>query len=414
MTQKLQPARVFPPGRVIGEELEARNWTQRDLAEIMGRPSQTINEIIKGTKQITPETALELSAAFGTSAEFWTNLETSYRLFVARKQNQDEPIARKSKIYDMAPIAEMMKLGWLTKTKSVDELEQQICTFFDVSQVDEQPKLALNFRYSQHREPNVNAQLAWAKRVENLARQQKVGIYDRQKLVRAIPKLVKLSVEPVNVVRVPEVLMGLGVRFVIVPHLSKTFLDVAALHLDDDMSRPVIALTLRYNRIDNFWFTLMHEIAHIVLEHEGLILDNLDDGDVDEKEREANEMARDWLLAPSDYDRFIEETGSSFSDANIKNFAMKVMIHPGIIVGRLRKEEKVLYTKFGTHLVQIKNNLQDWIDVAAHVPLLRKEKSNFEKFEEVGLVGCCDVEEDLSVNYKSVLAESLESKYDHR
>jgi HTH-type transcriptional regulator/antitoxin HigA len=218
----------------------------------------------------------------------------------------------------------------------------------------------------------------------------------------------------VNVVRVPEFLMGLGVRFVIVPHLSKTFLDGAALHLDDDMSRPVIALTLRYNRIDNFWFTLMHEIAHIVLEHEGLILDNLDDGDVDEKEREANEMARDWLLAPSDYDRFIEETGSSFSDAKIKNFAMKVMIHPGIIVGRLRKEEKVLYTKFGTHLVQIKNNLQDWIDVAAHVPLFRKEKSNFEKFEDVGLVGCCDVEEDLSVTYKSVLAESLESKYDHR
>jgi HTH-type transcriptional regulator / antitoxin HigA len=414
MTQKLQPARVFPPGRVISEELEERNWTQRDLAEIIGRPSQTINEIIKGTKQITPETALDLSAAFGTSPEFWTNLETNYQLFLARKKNQDKPIARKSKIYDMAPISEMMKLGWLTKTKSVDELEQQICAFFDVSAIDEQPKLALNLRCSQHLEPKVNAQLAWAKRVENLARQQNVRTYDRQKLVQSIPQLVAMSVKSSNVSLVPEFLMGLGVRFVIVPHLSKTYLDGAALHLDDDMTQPVIALTLRYNRIDNFWFTLMHEIAHITLEHEGFILDNLDDGDVDEREREANETALNWLVAPSDYDRFIQETELSFSDAEIKNFAMKRMIHPGILVGRLRKEEKIPYTKFGTHLVKIKNNLQDWIDVAAYVPLPKKEKSNFEKFEEVGLVGCCDVEEDLSVTYKSVLAESLESKYDHR
>lgn len=115
MTQTLQPARVFPPGRVISEELEERDWTQKDLAEIMGRPAQTINEIVKGTKQITPETAIELSEAFGTSAEFWTNLETNYQLFLARQTKPDKPIARKSKIYEVAPIAEMIKLGWLQK-----------------------------------------------------------------------------------------------------------------------------------------------------------------------------------------------------------------------------------------------------------------------------------------------------------
>ena len=74
MNQQLKPARVFPPGRVLSEELEARGWTQKDLADIMGRPAQTINEIVRGSKQITPETAIELSEAFGTSAEFWTNL----------------------------------------------------------------------------------------------------------------------------------------------------------------------------------------------------------------------------------------------------------------------------------------------------------------------------------------------------
>jgi addiction module HigA family antidote len=79
------PARVTPPGVILKRELEARGWTQNDLAEIMGRPSQAISEIIRGTKQVTPETALELAQAMGTSPEFWTNLEINYRLHLARK-----------------------------------------------------------------------------------------------------------------------------------------------------------------------------------------------------------------------------------------------------------------------------------------------------------------------------------------
>jgi len=86
MIKQLTPARVTPPGSILSEEIEARGWTQKYLAEIMGRPPQAINEIIKGKKQITPETAIELSAAFGTSAQFWTNLEANYRLHLAQKE----------------------------------------------------------------------------------------------------------------------------------------------------------------------------------------------------------------------------------------------------------------------------------------------------------------------------------------
>ncbi|WP_258003809.1 HigA family addiction module antitoxin [Fischerella thermalis] len=86
MSQKLTPARVPTPGKILSRELEVRGWTQKDLAEIMGRPVQTINEIIRGTKQITPETAIELSQALGTSPEFWTNLEAKYRLHLAGKE----------------------------------------------------------------------------------------------------------------------------------------------------------------------------------------------------------------------------------------------------------------------------------------------------------------------------------------
>jgi addiction module HigA family antidote len=78
MSQKLTPARVTAPGKILSRELEARGWTQKDLAEIIGSPVQSINEIIRGTGQITPEIAIALSQALGTSDKFWTNLETKY------------------------------------------------------------------------------------------------------------------------------------------------------------------------------------------------------------------------------------------------------------------------------------------------------------------------------------------------
>ncbi len=73
-------AQVFPPGDFIREELDARGWTQRDLAEIIDRPLQAVNAIVNGKKEITPATAVALAAAFDTSPEFWLNLESAYQL----------------------------------------------------------------------------------------------------------------------------------------------------------------------------------------------------------------------------------------------------------------------------------------------------------------------------------------------
>ncbi len=86
MSNTLTPARVISPGRILQRELDARGWKQKDLSEIIKRSPQAINEIIRGTKQITPETAREISAALGTTAEFWTNLEAKYRLHLAKKK----------------------------------------------------------------------------------------------------------------------------------------------------------------------------------------------------------------------------------------------------------------------------------------------------------------------------------------
>ena len=91
---KPAPAEVFPPGDFIREELVARGWSQGDLANVLGRPLQTVNQVINGRKRITPETAVELAEAFGTSPDLWLNLETSYRLSLVK--NVSPAIARRA------------------------------------------------------------------------------------------------------------------------------------------------------------------------------------------------------------------------------------------------------------------------------------------------------------------------------
>lgn len=359
MSQKLAPARVPTPGKILSRELEARGWTQKDLAEIMGRPVQTINEIIRGSKQITPETAIELSQALGTSPEFWTNLEAKYRLHLAGKEKKEQDITRKSRLYTIAPISELIKNGWIQATDSIDDLEQQVCNFFGISSLNETPLLDVNFRCSQHREPEETSRMAWVKRVENLAKQQTVASFDRTKLEAAIPEIVACAEQVESIVQIPKLLADLGVHFVIVPHLSKTYLDGAAFYLNGN---PVVALTLRYDRIDAFWFTLMHELGHIVLGHQGAYLDNFDALEENDEETKANQKAADWLINPQTLNEFIIRSKKVFSRKAIEEFAQNQRRHPGIILGRLHYDKLVPHQNLRPLLVRVRPLLENWID----------------------------------------------------
>ena len=97
MKIKLTPAEVFPPGDYLKEEMEARGWSQADLAEIMGRPIQVINKILHAKKAITPETAKELGAAFDVSPKLFLNLENAYRLSLVKAETK--MTAKRAAIY---------------------------------------------------------------------------------------------------------------------------------------------------------------------------------------------------------------------------------------------------------------------------------------------------------------------------
>jgi len=362
MSRDLRPARVAPPGRIIRRELDARGWTQKDLAEIMERPAQAVSQIVRGHKQITPETALQLAAAFGTSPELWINLEANYRLYQARKEDDNAEIARKSRLYSLAPVPELINRVWIMDTDSVEELEREICAFLKIDSPDQQPRLAASFRHTQAQEPEFKAQVAWVRRVEQLASAQNVGEFDRVQVRAALPDLLACAAEVEDVAQVPALLQSLGIHFIVVPHLTHTYLDGAAFIFE---GHPVTALTLRYDRIDSFWFTLLHELAHIVAGHEGLYLDNLDERNGSDVEDEANQLAQDWLVEPKAFAEFVAVTRPRFSRAKIIAFAQSQKRHPGIVLGRLHYEDDLVhYKNLRTLLVKVKPWLTAWIDTS--------------------------------------------------
>jgi HTH-type transcriptional regulator/antitoxin HigA len=326
----------------------------------MGRPNQAISQIIRGKKQITPSTALQMAAVFGTSAKFWINLETNYQLYQEQENFDHSEISHRSKLYGIAPVADLMKRHWIEPCSSLEDLEQQICGFLEIESLDEQPSIMASFRHGTFRDPEVMSQVAWVQRVRQLAREQTVAEFDLEKASESLSDLLALCIRKEGVSQVPIVLRDMGIHFVIVPHLPGTYLDGAAVR---DNGRQIVAMTVRHNRIDNFWFTLLHEIAHIIAEHPSrLYLDNHDELPADDVEREANQKARNWLIDPDLLEDFVHTTKPYFSRQKLLFFAEQIKRHPGIVLGRLHHDGEVPHKNLRSWLVKIRPFFESWID----------------------------------------------------
>jgi len=347
---------------IIRREIDARGWTQEDLARIMDRPVQVISEIVSGKKQITPETALGLAAAFGTSAEMWLQMEAKYRLRLAQEKAELTDVGRRSRIYSILPVKELVRRGWIEECREVDELEKQVTQFLGVDSLDELPPLKVAARRTVTKEPDPRAVLAWIRRVEVLAASQKVGTFEPRRLGEVADQLVDLSSQDDGPVHVGSVLREAGIGFVLVQHLPKTFFDGAVIWVGGN---PVVALTLRHDRLDSFWFTLMHEVAHLILGHEGGRLDDLEGGPGgDPEEIEADELASGWLVPGESLTGFVERVRPYFSRHAIWSFAHSIGRHPAVVLGRLQHDGYVPQAHLRSSIPRVRFTLEPFIDVA--------------------------------------------------
>ncbi len=346
------------PGLFIESLCGNRGLSQHDVASRMGRPVQAINQIIAGTKAITPQTARELAAVFPeTTAEDWLRRESQYRL----SQDQSgiaeaELIKRRIKIHDIAPIREMIQRKWMRATKDVGVLDAGVCQFYGVKSLQDIKPPAYCARSSAELTP-VHA--AWVRRATVLAEGLKQKKFSQKQLLSALPSIKSALSDPDRAPESLQLLASAGVRVVLIEHLPKTRIDGAAFWLGRGKLKPVIAISLRFGRIDYFAFTLLHEIAHILHEHQPSVDTELTAAhqELPEEEKVANRWASDNLLPIDQLGRFLVSTSNAPSKVAIMRFARELGIHPGIAVGQLQHRGIVAYSSHRDLLIDVRDQL---------------------------------------------------------
>lgn len=364
---------VPPPGDLIREELKKRGWSQLDLAQVLNQQASRVNQIILGKQTISPETAITLSRVFGISAHEWIAREFAYRRYLAFQEidrlqgevrDTGSPVEKRKRLYELAPVKEMQRRGWIQVDSDTDAIEQHVLKFFGIQSVDDQPSVHGSMRRTSASIPVTPAQRAWAFRVRQLAGaipSGSVGAFSESAIDTCKEHLRKLAAYSAEVRKVPALLLAHGIRFVIVEGLSGAKVDGFATWLDE--SSPVIGLSLRYDRLDSFWFTLGHELSHI--KHRDMApIDSDIGGDGDPSlevkspiERRADAEASDMLIPEDELRSFILRVGPLYSIEKINQFANRIKMHPSIIIGQLKHRGEIGYSAHNKSPVHIREAL---------------------------------------------------------
>lgn len=353
-TQRI--ANVVPPGTHLNREMKARGWSQPDLAEILDRPIQAVNQILKGKKAITPTTARELEEATSISAETWLNLESQFRLSLEVRRN--DAVARRAELFSRAPVADMRRRGWIRDTRDIEELNADVKRLLRVKSLSEPSQLRFVARKATGYENVLPQQEAWCWRAFQIADGMKgVPRFSKKRFESGLDDLRKLGESQQTVKRLPNALRELGIRFVIVEHLPRTKIDGATFWLSK--TRPVVALSLRYGRIDHFLFTLFHELMHIrhqdALSLDSDIMKDEKDKDLPACEVRANEEAAAMLVPHDELNRFVRGSQGRIRKAEIVRFASSVGIHPGVVLGQLQHRGIVGWSACRELLVSVRD-----------------------------------------------------------
>lgn len=357
---------ITTPGQHITKLLEERGWTKRVLSVVLGIDEASVSRIVADKKPITPVVALGLEDIFGESAESFLEVQARFEVAVARLSTPSDPNrAARAKLFGDFPIADMIKRGWINadSIKDTDNVEKELLKFFSVTDSNQIESLPHAAKKTNALASVTGAQLAWLFRVRKIASEMLVPKYTELSGRRAVKELTSLLQSSTELRRVPRILAENGIRFLIVEALPSTKIDGACLWLNE--SAPVIAMSLRFDRIDNFWFVLRHELEHVlrkdglgsstpILEVDLLGQENEYTDDVALMEQAANNAAAEFCVPTKKLDAFIARKAPFFADRDIQGFAATLGIHPGLVVGQLQRKTG-RYDRFRNHLEKVRH-----------------------------------------------------------
>jgi len=321
---------VKHPGYYIKEEMEERDWSQRDLAFILGVSEQAINPILNGKRGISPEMAKALGEGFDVPAEFFAKSQQAYDLAQAR--TPDASVALRRVMQSTYPVREMIKRGWIEQSDAT-MLQIQLKRFFEES----------NFAHAAKKTPGdiSPAQQAWLYRVRQIAKSISVPNYSEKALRDVVSKeFPSLLYAPDEVRQIPRILTNCGVKFILVEKLPNAKIDGVCFWLDNV---PVIGMSLQHDRIDNFWLVLRHECEHVLNQHgkeQDMVDIDLESAAISmsEEERIANDAASDFCAPSQRLDEWLKRKHPYYYERDVMAFSRTVQRHPGMWVGQIRRK----------------------------------------------------------------------------
>ena len=336
---KNEPMGYPDPVAVLEFRIEQGGLSPRDLIPFIGSRAK-VSEVLAGKRSITMPMARALHEHLGIPADV---------LLREPRDSLDDPLANIQ--WRRFPLKALARRGWIPdapdRLARAEELVRDLITRAG----GEHAACAALYRKNDHLRANAKtdpyALKAWCWHVLATARASlpKADYQSGTVTLEFLEQVARLSWSEAGPRLAQEFLENSGIPLVIEPHLPKTYLDGAAFQLDD--GRPVIGLTLRYDRIDNFWFCLLHELAHVGrhMDHDrgsafvdDLTLRTVDGAREDPREVQADEWAEEALIPRALWNTSaVRERPTPMA---VMHLATALQVHPAIVAGRIRYERR--------------------------------------------------------------------------
>jgi len=320
------------PLEAIEFAMDQRGLKQKDLVPFIGSKSK-VSEVLAGKRKLTLKMIRALHEGLGIPADT-----------LLKEAGKELPETLADVDWGKFPVKEMARRGWLKDGEDLmDRAEEAVRNLMArVGQPDCLPTACYRCGISRTAaDIDMYAVQAWLLGVQLKAQHlETTGIYEGNLDETFLSRLARLSMFRDGPLKAVEYLSSKGIKLIVEPHFPHTRLDGAAI-LQSGV--PVIALTLRHDRIDNYWFTLLHECAHVIKhlsKDNSLILDDFESEAVDEREHEANLLARDAVVPIDVWESHKISKVRNPKKEHVINLANQMEIHPALVAGRIRYERK--------------------------------------------------------------------------
>jgi len=342
----ITPFKATHPGILLQDELKARNIKQREMAYELGVLPTFLNEIIKGKRSITADFAILLEKVLEIPADYWLRFQAQHDIDKARIKEKNirkiELIEIWNIIKKYVPVKFFKKHGYLHSASEIELNIKTVKKIYNIRNIEDLVNVFaahknLSF-YRKSKKLNLDHvnMLGWSKLAEYEAKQISISGFKKENLSNLKNELQIIILKNQNVkIHTKKKLAEYGIKLIYLQKFDKTPIDGYSFWSDKN---PAIALTLRHKRIDNFAFTIFHEIGHIELhiesQKEKKFIDLYESKVENELESQADKYAQESLISEEQWNELVDNY-FLLDDNKIRDFGEKYNINPAIILGRI-------------------------------------------------------------------------------